>query len=83
MSSRDSITVVSRADNGSLSHGSWPSWDKWFMNLDGSRGSWVSTCDPLTLDPLTDVTINKILRTISLTFGIRPSLYKTHDFLLR
>jgi len=27
-------------------------------NLDESRGSWVSTCDPLTRDPLTEVTIN-------------------------
>jgi len=28
-------------------------------NLDGSRGSRVSTCDPLTHDPLTDGPVNQ------------------------
>ena len=40
-----------RADSGSwvMSHGSDGS-----TNLDGSRWSWVSTCNPLAQDPLTD-----------------------------
>jgi len=40
-------------------------------NMDGSRGSRVSTCDPLTHDPLADDEIYKISRTISITFGKR------------
>jgi len=38
-----------RADSGSVGHGSNGS-----THLDGSRGSWVSICDPLSHDPLTD-----------------------------
>jgi len=50
LSDRLNVSEVTM-DQGSwvMGHGSNGS-----TNLDGSRGSWVSTCDPLTYDPLTD-----------------------------
>ena len=46
-------------------------------DLDGSRGSWVSTRDPLTHEPLTDDYVNRVSRTISLSFGIKPTKHAT------
>jgi len=54
-----------------MGHGS-PSWIKGSTNLDGSRGSRVSTCDPLTHDPFINWWLSQshISTTISITSAI-------------
>jgi len=48
----------------------WVSGSRESTNTDNHVGG--PSCEPLTHDPLTDDEVNRIVRKITITFGIRP-----------